>query len=302
MTRKGSSWLWFLLIPFVVLFGGIIVYAAVNGDASELGKGLPGEVFYATGIAIVMIPIFGFMAWQFRHNRALRREVEQLADWGSSNGFLVGETDLSRLNGQIPLVKKARRDSTVYASMYHQGSLEGEIAGHRATIAHLSLPHESLKVLMHVFALLALFAESQRTEWSLCQVELDTSTPPQLGNLSLRPRKGYDHHMVEAFQDAVTEYRNLELESTEFYDFFKLTVLDEADDISMRRFFDPVTIDWLNQQRERGVFVYQRGSSLVVGAPGKLLAGEDLHWLTKATEQVVAQVKKISGSTASREG
>ncbi|NML92556.1 AI-2E family transporter [Novosphingobium olei] len=119
-AKKAAVWLGmaalivlavFLAQPLLVIFGGVVFAALIDGGQRLLGRVLP--VPRGVRIAIVLLAGVSFAAWLFYSAgnqiatqaaelpAIVKTQAQRALDWAHSRGMLMEQPDFSRLAGQV---------------------------------------------------------------------------------------------------------------------------------------------------------------------------------------------------------
>lgn len=206
------------LLPAIAVCAvvGAIIGAVAYGSSRGVGAGI------GAAIGLIVGPI---LKWYIAKSEADELAAENYTkDWCTENGCRVIEGDVSPPNG--PHADDGFKQKATDA-------IEGTFADHKALFYNFSYWTKSTDG----------DGGTTDTEHAYKILQLTGKKLP-IARLSWAKRGTLDRFSsIDKLQGALSPERPIQLESVEFNKLFDLTIDDHADDIWIRRIFDPATID-----------------------------------------------------------
>ena len=251
---------WWLLAAYVPLFGLVAaaVVAGTRGDGLFLGGGPRSSYPF---LAATLVLIAGFMAFSSWSHRVRIREARALAAWSGRHGL-----GFRMAYGKDPSYRLLRRKD-VAAENIAEGAIVGARTG---AVAHIAISRRRYRLLA-VVPLMNWLAFAGDDLWTVVQVKLGKRDLRHLERLLLRRTGVRDAALVGALLDAATPLRHVELESVELHDTYALEVADGADDIAVRRLFEPAFIVELIDRSDWPLVIDVEDGMLTVALQGRIL-------------------------------
>jgi hypothetical protein len=261
--------------------GGALLVAVILGVVGGVFAAVAGAV---VGAAVGLGAAYAWVQWQTRQ----RVEREWLADWATSRGWsfddegaLPGSTDLLR-SGDKRRTGWAFRGTTPLGASFTCANYT--YTDRRET--HDSKGNRKVEEDDHHFLVLLLDADL-----------------PGVGRLALAPRGLLGSRLFDGLESKLSSRRAIDLESTELGEACKLMMDDDADEVVVRRIFEPAFQLRLLDPNEPPFlrrFEYEPGALLLVDEDH--VERESLHRVddaVKAADILVERLRRIDGARVS---
>jgi hypothetical protein len=234
------------------------------------------------GAAIGAGAAYGWVQWQTRK----RVEREWLADWAKERGWTFDEA--GTLPGSTELLRRGDKRETGWAFTGHTAlGAAFTCANYTYTVRRESTDskgHRKVDEDDYDFLVLLLRAEL-----------------PGVKALALAPRSFLGSRLLDGLQSTFSGKRSLDLESTQLGDDCKLMIDDDADELVVRRIFEPAfQVRLLDPSASPFLrrFEYEQGSLLLVDEDH--VGRSSLHRVldaVAAADVLVERLRRIDGAT-----